>query len=62
MVVGGPLWCAPVYGADFAASATPLRLLGVALFPMVLSFWLSVVLLSGGEQRITSAYDVLAFS
>jgi len=61
IVVGGPVLVRTVFGADFAASAAPLRLLGLALIPMVLSFWLSVVLLSGGHQRITLAYDLLAF-
>jgi O-antigen/teichoic acid export membrane protein len=60
MVVGGPVLVRTAFGAEFAGSAAPLRLLGLALVPMVLSFWLSVVLLSGGHQRITLAYDLLA--
>jgi len=61
LFVGGPVFVRTVFGAQFAGSATPLRLLGLALVPMVLSFWLSIVLLSGGQQRITLAYDLSAF-
>jgi len=60
LVVAGPAIVAAVYGADYDASATPLRILGLALVPMVQSFWQSIVLLAGGEQRRTLPYNLLA--
>ena len=62
IVVAGPALVGAVYGPEFEASATPLRLLGVALVPMVMNFWHSIVLLAGGQQRLTLAYDLLAFA
>lgn len=60
VMVAGPALVGIVYGPDFAASATPLRLLGLALIPMVMNFWHSVVLLAGGQQRMTMGYDLVA--
>jgi O-antigen/teichoic acid export membrane protein len=62
LVVAGPAVASAVLGPGFAASAAPLRVLGVALVPMVVSFWQSVVLLSAGQQRLTLAYDLVALA
>lgn len=48
------------FGAEYAAATTPLRILSAALVLMVLSFWMSYVLLAAELQRITLAYDVAA--
>lgn len=49
-----------LYAPEFAAAATPLRLLACALPLMVLSAWQGFALLSGGHQRVTVAYDAVA--
>lgn len=61
IVVAGPALVRTVYGVEFEASAAPLRLLAIALVPMVMNFWHSIVLLAGGQQRLTLAYDLIAF-
>lgn len=60
LVVAGPTLVGAVYGPEFEASAAPLRLLAIALVPMVMNFWHSVVLLAGGRQRLTLGYDLVA--
>ncbi len=62
LIVGGSTLVTAVYGADFAASADPLRILGIALIFMVQSFWQSMVLLAGGQQRITLLYNLVALA
>ncbi len=59
LIVGGPALVTAIYGADFAASAGPLWILGIALIFMIQSFWQSMVLLAGGQQRITLLYNLV---
>jgi O-antigen/teichoic acid export membrane protein len=49
-----------VYAPAFAASAQPLQVLGVALVLMTLNAWQGFVLLAGGRQRVTLAYNLWA--
>lgn len=48
------------FGEAYAGSVAPLRLLSVALVLMVLNAWQSLVLLSGGHQRVTLRYNLAA--
>lgn len=47
------------YGDDFAASALPLRLLGVALVFLLFHVWQGHVLLAAGRQDIPLAYNII---
>jgi O-antigen/teichoic acid export membrane protein len=51
-----------LYPTDFAPSAAPMRLLGVALVLMILNAWHGFTLLAAGHQRITLAYDAAALA
>ncbi len=46
-----------LFGAAYADAASPLRILAAALVTMTVSGWQSLVLLAGGRQRITLAYN-----
>jgi O-antigen/teichoic acid export membrane protein len=60
-IVAGPLVTA-VYRPEWSASATPLRVLAIALVPMSVSAWHGFVLLAGDRQRVTIRYGVVALA
>ena len=49
-----------LYAPGFAAAATALRLLALALPSMIVAGWLGFALLAAGRQRVTLAYDAAA--
>jgi O-antigen/teichoic acid export membrane protein len=49
-----------VYGPAYADAAGPLQILAVALVLMTVNAWQSLVLLSGGLQRVTLRYNIIA--
>ncbi|HEY5822516.1 MAG TPA: oligosaccharide flippase family protein [Propionibacteriaceae bacterium] len=53
-----------VFGSAYLDAASPLRILSIALVTMSVNAWQALVLLSGGEQRITLIYNAgaLAFA
>jgi O-antigen/teichoic acid export membrane protein len=50
------------YGDDFAASALPLRLLGVALVFLLFHVWQGHVLLAAGRQDVPLAYNLVGLA
>lgn len=48
------------YGPAYAAAAGPMRWLALALVPMTINGWQALVLLTGGHQRVTLAYNLVA--
>ncbi|WP_404392251.1 oligosaccharide flippase family protein [Humibacillus xanthopallidus] len=50
------------FGPAYAASALPLQVLGVAVVLMTVNAWQSLVLLSGGHQRVTLRYNLAALA
>ena len=57
LAVAAPAMVNAVYAPAFAESALPLQILGVAVVFMILSAWQGYVLLAGGRQRLTLAYN-----
>lgn len=62
VLCGAPGIVDVAYGSAYAEAAGPLRWLAVALAPMILNGWQSLVLLTAGAQRITLAYNLIALA
>lgn len=58
LVVAGPL-VELAFGSAYAGAASPLQVLAFALVFMTVNAWQSLVLLSGGHQRVTLIYNTV---